>query len=390
MSQPRNASKLVAAVSAVVALVSGASREAAAYEVKHTPGGQVVRWSESSVTLVVDPSVTDEVAGGVTAFDAALHGWSGVDGSPSLSMSVGPGGGTPALDGQNTVLYAPQGFAPAGNALAVTVFSYETVSGRILDTDIVVNGQHAFAVLPDGAHPGAGVEPVSTEGGSDDDTHRAHDSFDIQHVFAHELGHVMGLGDDLETRDALMYAYTSPGDASLRVPTADDLDGIEVVYAGSPASAHSGCGRASVGGSRVNEVDAWAGLALLAGAGAWLTRRRGARVAVPVCAAGFILLSGSADARSATNHGFAGAADAHALVVSAEARNVAGVFQTTLVLAPTECRTSACPDRAETQVWGGSLGGITQVVGEHEVPRVGDSVDVTFADSPNGLAAASW
>ena len=379
--------------SGVFALVSVASREAAAYEIKHTTGGTVVRWWESDVALVVDPSVSDGVAGGGGALDGALHAWSGVEGSPALSMTVGPGGGHVAVDGQNTILYAHDGFAPAGNALAVTVFSYDNVSGRIVDTDVVINGQHAFAVLPDGQRPANGAEPVSTEGGSGGDGRDGHGNgersgqapFDIQHVVAHELGHVLGLGDDLETQDALMYIYTAPGDASLRAPTTDDLDGVTAVYGASTGpgpSAHAGCGKASVVGSRVTGVDAWCAVALLVGAGAWLSRRRGLRVAVPVCASCVVLFAGSQDARSATGRGLAAGADARAVVVSAEASEVDGVLRTTLVLAPTECRTAACPDRVVANVWGGTSGGITQVVGDREVPRVGDAMDVTLAALP--------
>jgi hypothetical protein len=377
-------SKAAVAGAALVACLGFASREAAAYQLKHTPGGEVVRWQESSVALVVDPTVADHVVGGGAAVDAALHAWSGMEGSPTLSMTVGPGGGQVAVDGQNTVLVAPEGFAPAGNALAVTVLSYDNVSGRIVDTDVVFNGSHAFAVLAEGAQPASGTVPVSTDGasGDDDGLHglgagpHEKETFDFQHVAAHELGHVLGLGDQQGTQDALMYAYTSPGDASRRVPSTDDIDGIGVAYGGS--AAHSGCGGASVAGSRTQAVDAFAALALFAGAGMWLTRRRGARMAAPVCACLCALVAGSGEARSATATGIPRAADAHAVVVSTETTNVGGVFQTTLRLAPTACRATACPDRVEARVWGGTLGGITQVVGEHAAPRIGDGVDVTL------------
>jgi hypothetical protein len=376
--------KLAVLGTALVACLGFASREAAAYQLKHTPGGEVVRWQESSVALVTDPTVADHVTGGGAALDAALHAWSGLEGSPTLSMTVGPGGGKVAVDGVNTVLVAPDGFAPAGNALAVTVLSYDEVSGRIVDTDVVINGIHAFAVLADGSLPDSGCVPVSTDSASGgDDFHglgagpHEKQTYDFQHVVAHELGHVLGLGDQQGTKDALMYAYTSAGDASLRVPSTDDLDGISIAYGGS--AAHSGCGRASVAGSRARDVDAWAAFALVAGAGAWLFRRRGARVAAPVFACACALVVGSGEARSATATGIARAADAHAVVVSTETTNVGGVFQTTLQLAPIACRAAACPDRAEARVWGGTLGGITQVVGEHAAPRVGSDVDLAFS-----------
>jgi hypothetical protein len=169
----------------------------------------------------------------------------------------------------------------------------------------------------------------------------------------------------------------------MRVPTADDTEGLAVAYGAS--GAHAGCGGASVAGGRTGGgVDAWAAAALLGVAGAWLTRRRGVRRAVPVCAAAVALLAGSGDARSAAATGLAPAADAHAVVLSAETSRVAGVLQTRLVLAPTACRTADCPDRLEVSVWGGTLGSITQVVGEHPAPRAGEEVDVAFARAAQG------
>ena len=46
-----------------------------------------------------------------------------------------------------------------------------------------------------------------------------------------------------------MYLYTTPGEASLRGPAADDLEGIKVLYSGSSSSssqASAGCSQASV------------------------------------------------------------------------------------------------------------------------------------------------
>ncbi|MBV9947062.1 MAG: hypothetical protein JOZ69_09460, partial [Myxococcales bacterium] len=60
---------------------------------------------------------------------------------------------------------------------------------------------------------------------------------------------------------------------------------------------------------------------------------------------------------------------------------VGGLFETTIEVEPTECRLAAatgCPARATARVWGGSLGGITQRVGEDVVPAVGDAVEVNY------------
>src|SRR5579863_7878451 len=89
--------------------------DASAYELKHTDGGKDIRWGTSSVSFVVDPSLEDAVAGGSAAAVAAVSAWSGADGAPSLSTTVGSGGATVKLDGQNSIVFMPDGYPPAGN-----------------------------------------------------------------------------------------------------------------------------------------------------------------------------------------------------------------------------------------------------------------------------------
>ncbi len=357
-----------------------APASAMAFEVKHTAHGLPVKWTATSVAYVVDASVSAAVPGGGDAVQAAASAWSGAAGAPALSTTVGPGGGAVGIDGQNTVLFAPDGFAPAGNALAVTVLSYEESTGAIVDADIVINGKHRFAVLSADARAGANVTPVSTEGSSDDQdgTGDGRPRFDLQHVAAHEVGHSLGMGDVREQQGPLMYAYTLPGDASVRAPETDDVDGLEQVYGGSAQRA--GCGSASVAGGRSRPLDSWAAL-VLALAGAWTISRRRARVLLPVwpaCAIVAVLAGGSEPAHSAPA-AVPLAADALGDVVAVSTYESGGVFQTSLDVAPSSCRTGSCPAVAHVQAWGGTLGGITQQVGDRPVPRVGDRVAVAFA-----------
>jgi hypothetical protein len=379
----RHPTTMVVCALAAAIVSSLTPRPAHAFELRHTSHGQPIKWSAGPVSFVVDPSVGAAVSGGGEAADRAVAAWSGAAGAPGLSASAGAGGGKAAVDGQNTILYAPDGFEPAGDALAVTVLSYDDLSGAIVDADIVIDGRRPFAVLPDGAQPPRGTSPVSTEGGDDPDEHgRGHATpFDLTHVVTHEVGHALGLGDVPDIASAVMYAYSMPGDASGRAPGSDDLDGLDALYAGSASSpsARIGCGQSSVAGGRVRDADAWGALALVLGAGVWLAmRRRAARGIVPVGAALLALAADPASARSATRVS-ATAPDARAVVVEATTRDVGGVFQTTLELAPRSCRDAgACPARAEARVWGGTIGGITQQVGEHRAPRPGDEVDVVF------------
>lgn len=226
----------------VLVACAAVPRAAHAYELKQTSTGAFERWDGASVTFVIDPSVEQAAPGAVKAVESALTAWSGQGGAPLLSAQVGPGGGKVANDGQNTILYAPDGYAPAGDALAVTISTVEDESGTLIDTDIVINGPYAFAVLAASAH-GSSTGGVSTDGAGPEQL--AGGSFDLEHVVSHEIGHALGLAD-VHDAHAVMYAFTAPGDASNRAPSSDDMQGLDSLYGGPLKRA--GCGQATIGG----------------------------------------------------------------------------------------------------------------------------------------------
>jgi len=247
---------------------------ASAFEIRKTTSGQPVHWATSSVSFVIDPSVTQAAPGAVDAAVQAAAAWSAQDGTPSLSTTAGTSPGQVAVDGVNTILYAPHGYERAGNALAITFVSFDEKTGEIVDTDIVINGAHAFSIFAAGTHAPAGTLPVATEsgnGGDNDDL-----KFDLQHVLTHEMGHALGLGDVTDDAADVMFAYTMPDDASLRAPGSDDLAGVTELYAdsaSSPQSTSGGCG-ASVAAKRVPSQDGWVATACVLCAVAWLAVRR--------------------------------------------------------------------------------------------------------------------
>jgi hypothetical protein len=371
----------IALAGTTLVLMSGGNADA--YVTKRTQAGALVHWPDGHVSFGVDRGLVEAVSGAEPAVAAAAQGWSGAMGAPAISVAPADNGALPKVDGKNSILYAAQGYAPAGTALAITVLSYDESTGAIVDADIVVNGQHAFAILAPGATAPAGALPVSTEGSSGATS--PHQPFDLEHVVAHELGHALGLGDDPTEPSALMYPYTLPEDASRRSPASDDLAGIEAIY----GSTSRGCGRASVVGAQPGARDAWVAWALLGGIVAWRLSRRSARIVIPLVVASASFVGPGASANETVSGGAAAsetivaaslAVDATARVTRVETTDVDGIFETVVELAPERCaRPEGCPARVRAHAWGGTLDGITQVVGEMPAPRVHDEVDLALA-----------
>ena len=232
----------LAAASLMFTFATLAGGNADAFEAKHTPSGKPVRWGTDTVELTISPSIDAVAPGARQALETAIQGWSRAPHAPKIVLRSGGADMKPAYDGTNLVYYAPEGFLPAGRALAVTVLTFDDVTGEILDADIVINGRRGLEVLAESAKAASGAHAVSTEGGSESEHEGA--SFDLAHVFAHETGHVLGLSDEPKNADALMFPFTMPGDASHRLPSDDDVAGVAQAYAGpSPAAApaHGGC-----------------------------------------------------------------------------------------------------------------------------------------------------
>jgi hypothetical protein len=240
-----------------LALFLGAATTANAFEVKKTSKGELVHWEESTVKYTIDPSVDQNVAQATDATLEAMKSWSGTVGAPDLGTLAHDDASPtkPGFDQKNGVFYMAGGYAPAGKALAITVLTYDNATGRILDADVIFNGSYAFQVL---APPGAPViaqessptaaHPSTTDNVTHDDEGIAAEGtvYDLHHVVAHELGHSLGMNDELVRKDALMYRYSAPNDATMRAPATDDIEGLAELYSTQIEAHGNGCGNATV------------------------------------------------------------------------------------------------------------------------------------------------
>ncbi len=198
-----------------------AAAPARAYTIKHTDTGATVRWHINAVSLRIDSSMqgyfTDIPVQGVLT--DATQAWAGLPNVPDLMISDGEPGpkGYDSKKGTSNGVYLIQDWELADSSLAVTVATFETKTGKIVDTDILVNANHPFALLPDG--PDAPAE-----------------NFDIRGVLTHELGHVLGLGEDYDVRMATMWPNVARGETHQRDLDEDDEKGVTTAYADATAS----------------------------------------------------------------------------------------------------------------------------------------------------------
>jgi hypothetical protein len=241
---------------------------AGAFETKHTPKGAAVRWNAKIAVWQIDPSL-DDVKGGAKAFRQAAAAWSGQCGAPQMSVVSSKVAGGPALDGVNGIYFMPDGYGPAGNALAITIVHADEATGAIVDADIVINGKFDVEAIS----PATNGDEIESPPENEHDA-SADKTYDVARVAAHEMGHALGLGDEADDATAIMYPFVAadrPLDAS---PGADDLGGICSLYDGatnaSPSPARlRGC---AVGGGMSSEPnpDILAALALAT----YLVRKR--------------------------------------------------------------------------------------------------------------------
>lgn len=254
-----------------VVFVNGAPKE------KTTDRGKPERWANAPVSVKLDASLQKLGPGASSAVQAGFGAWLETDASlPPVTFDT-TSGAKPGLepDGVNAVLFAPIELAGHKKDLALTVSFVDAETGRILESDIVINSKKPFAVLGGGASP--------HHGDDDDDGFDAHEApgcdgaYDLQSVVAHEAGHFFGLGEDHEDPATTMFYKTGKCELRKRDLEPPDRTVMVSLYrhpAPESAAADTGGG---CGGASVARQDAplWqVALMLALTAAAWVRRRR--------------------------------------------------------------------------------------------------------------------
>jgi hypothetical protein len=354
---------------------------------KSVTNGDHVRWLQNSFPLVVDASVLQIDPGAVDAVTAATRAWISCGETVPVSLvQAGSGllpGYSPNDNNENSVVYEPAGWAAAGGALAITVLTFNNQTGGIIDADIVINGgpTRPMGMLDAAAQSSDSAEaPLDVRGTA---MVPAGVSFDLQSLITHEMGHVLGMGEDFDNHEATMFASLRAGDATKRVLSVSDVSGVLTLYHEDPTTS-SGCGSSSQ--PRTQQKVSSSPAALLAPAALTLaSARRRARamtvgLAIAMTAAFAAAQVAPTAPAAAPAAALAATADptATARVLASSVSRVGGMLSTEIRLSIESCAPwqRNCVVGGETRllVAGGTEGNLTQMVGMGQVPAAGERV----------------
>ncbi len=127
---------------------------------------------------------------------------------------------------------------PSG-VIAVTTTTFDSVTGKLADADIELNGADFWFTTVDGPACSDPDPPVSCL--RDEDCGATERCFegrcagldcvhtDVANTVTHEAGHVLGL-DHTTVPDATMYASAEEGETRKRTLEADDVEGLCTIY----------------------------------------------------------------------------------------------------------------------------------------------------------------
>ncbi len=181
-----------------------------------TPQGKFVRWDAPEVFVRVATGWGELLgdAAVAAAVTRAVAAWDDPDCAEPVFDVLAPFPDAILDDTDGRVSIVPIADSDAWNArfgaleLARTLVTYRVTSGAMLDADIAVN-LGGFEFSP--------AEECAAE------------SYDMQSMLVHELGHVLGLDHSADTA-ATMFQRTDPGVCDIRDLADDDREGLCALY----------------------------------------------------------------------------------------------------------------------------------------------------------------
>ena len=196
--------------------------------------GKPAYWADGSVKYMFNTGTSGYFDGGhdasgtstdeFTPIREAFQTWANTPGLNLVIQELSSTGSQPSSDdGKNIVAWiksgwSSQSFGPPPNALAVTLLSFDSGSGRITDADIYFNADNfQWAVV---------------------DSSSEYSHIDVKNIATHEIGHLLGIDHSSENiwevepelADATMFFASHAGDTDRRDLKIDDTRAINSLY----------------------------------------------------------------------------------------------------------------------------------------------------------------
>lgn len=210
--------------------------------------GHQQHWQTDEIVVTLDDSLESLGKENENAIRAAFAEWTSSGAAlPTIRFQHGKGR-KPSLtpDGVNSILVAPITFEGHELDLAITVGFSSPKTGEITEADIVINSRHRFANLEPSAALASRIQRTSAEDGERPKSCVGHfdgnacaQSYDLQNVLTHEVGHFWGLGEDYEDPRATMFSCTSACEVHKRALADGDRRIISDLYANLESSSWS-------------------------------------------------------------------------------------------------------------------------------------------------------
>ena len=185
------------------------------YQLGQTNTNETIHWDQEIVSYKLS-NVTPRdltLANAEDVLIASFETWNMVQGTSITFEYTGrtdnKGIGYDSSEGavnENIIIWENENWEYDSHTLAVTLKTFQSSTGKIVDSDIIVNG-------------------MEFEWGIDGAT----DKHDVQNTLTHEIGHFLGL-EHVDIPEATMYASASIGEILKRELHSDDMMGIRTLY----------------------------------------------------------------------------------------------------------------------------------------------------------------